>query len=89
MSVVPQDVKELKLTENPAAKKEKRAEKGDGYIDMQIADYICPVSSTEMNGKYRYLLMWQKWTMELSIVQLVWMKMHYCVVFFNENIILS
>jgi hypothetical protein len=45
-------VKELKLTENPAAKK-KDAEKGDGYIDMQMADYICPAAAIEMNGSYK------------------------------------
>ncbi|KAK7502124.1 hypothetical protein BaRGS_00006488 [Batillaria attramentaria] len=52
------DLKELNLTENPAAKKEKSAEKGDGYIDMQVADYICPISSQEMNGKYRFCFLW-------------------------------
>lgn len=52
------DVKELQLTENPAAKEANCAEKGDGYIDMQVADYICPVSSIEMNGKYRFCFLW-------------------------------
>ncbi|KAL5016735.1 hypothetical protein ScPMuIL_006324 [Solemya velum] len=51
------DVKELNLTENPALKR-REAEKGDGYIDMQTADYICPVSGLEMNGKYKFCFLW-------------------------------
>ena len=47
-------MKELKLTENPAVKKGNSAMKGDGYIDMQVADYICPASAVDMNGKYRF-----------------------------------
>lgn len=52
------DLKELSLTENPAVSKEKSAEKGDGYIDMQVADYICPIAAQEMNGKYRFCFLW-------------------------------
>ena len=51
--VIGQDVKELKLTQNPAAEKIKSAEKGDSYIDMQVSDYICPVVGMEMSGQYR------------------------------------
>ena len=53
--VVGQDVKELQLTKNPATEKTKSAEKGDGYIDMQVSDYICPVVGIEMSGQYRYV----------------------------------
>ena len=55
--VIGQDVKELQLTKNPATEKTKSAEKGDGYIDMQVSDYICPVAGIEMSGQYRYVHM--------------------------------
>ena len=55
--VIGQDVKELQLTKNPATEKTKSAEKGDGYIDMQVSDYICPVAGIEMSGQYRYVPM--------------------------------
>lgn len=47
-----QDVKELKLTDNPAYQKE-TAKKGDSYIDTQTSPYICPVVGLEMNGTYK------------------------------------
>ncbi|XP_070195758.1 replication termination factor 2-like [Littorina saxatilis] len=54
------DLKELKLTDNPAAKSEQHAEKGGQgcYIDMQVSDYICPVSNFEMNGTHRFCFLW-------------------------------
>ena len=47
-----QDLKELKLTENPAFKRE-GAKNGDSYIDTQTSPYICPVVGLEMNGTYK------------------------------------
>ncbi|XP_033737488.1 replication termination factor 2-like isoform X1 [Pecten maximus] len=52
------DLKELNLTENPAYEKPKN-EKGDGYIDTNIAPYICPVVGIEMNGKHRFSVLWK------------------------------
>ncbi|XP_013392986.1 protein RTF2 homolog [Lingula anatina] len=51
------DVRELKLTENPAFTKEV-AEKGNAYIDMQLSKYICPVVGLEMNGRYNFCFPW-------------------------------
>ncbi|GLH07243.1 Uncharacterized protein GBIM_12753 [Gryllus bimaculatus] len=50
------DVKELKLTPNPAFKNS--AEKGDAYIDRQCSPYICPVIGLEMNGKFKFVFSW-------------------------------
>jgi hypothetical protein len=47
------DVMELKLTENTEYTGD-GPEKGDGYVDRQSAQYICPVVGIEMNGKYRF-----------------------------------
>lgn len=44
------DVKELKLTDNPAF------DRTDGKMDTSdSALYVCPVTGLEMNGKHRYL----------------------------------
>ncbi|KAJ8865991.1 hypothetical protein PR048_033515 [Dryococelus australis] len=51
-----QDVKDLKLTANPAYKP--AAEKGDGYVDHQTSPYICPVIGLEMNGKFKFVFIW-------------------------------
>ncbi|KRY21640.1 Protein RTF2 -like protein [Trichinella patagoniensis] len=51
------DVKELKLTKNPAYD-EKKADKGGEYADLKSAAYICPVSGLEMNGIYRFCFLW-------------------------------
>uniref|UniRef100_A0A1B6MPX8 Replication termination factor 2 n=1 Tax=Graphocephala atropunctata TaxID=36148 RepID=A0A1B6MPX8_9HEMI len=50
------DIKELKLTPNPAF--QDGAEKGDGYVDRQSAPYICPVIGLEMNGKFKFSFIW-------------------------------
>ncbi|XP_021931361.1 protein RTF2 homolog [Zootermopsis nevadensis] len=50
------DIKDLKLTPNPAFKPS--AEKGDEYIDCHLAPYICPVVGIEMNGKFRFVFLW-------------------------------
>ncbi|XP_064604459.1 replication termination factor 2-like [Liolophura sinensis] len=51
------DLKQLVLTDAPSTGQPK-AEKGDGYIDVQAADYICPVVGIEMNGRYRFCYLW-------------------------------
>jgi len=47
------DIVNLNLTNNPAYKKG-IAEKGDEYIDIQLSEYICPVTGLEMNGRHRF-----------------------------------
>jgi len=45
-------VSTLNLHLNPAwSNKEK---KGDAYIDTNVSKYICPVSQTEMSGRYKF-----------------------------------
>ncbi|VDP16278.1 unnamed protein product [Soboliphyme baturini] len=51
------DVKELKLTRNPAYDAN-RIDKGGEYSDNNIAPYICPIVGIEMNGKYRFCVIW-------------------------------
>ncbi|XP_071536666.1 replication termination factor 2 [Panulirus ornatus] len=51
------DIKELNLTPNPGYRPG-GANKGDAYTDHQAAEYICPVTSLEMNGKYRFSFVW-------------------------------
>ncbi|EZA58380.1 hypothetical protein DMN91_005651 [Ooceraea biroi] len=51
------DVKDLKLTPNPAFDGNK-AEKGDGYTSGGNSPYICPVIGLDMNGKYKFCFLW-------------------------------
>ncbi|XP_068251061.1 replication termination factor 2-like [Palaemon carinicauda] len=51
------DFKELNLTPNPGYQR-RGADLGDAYNDNQTAEYICPVTSLEMNGKYRFSFIW-------------------------------
>ena len=51
------DVKELQLEPNPAFKD--KASVGDGgYVDRSISPWICPLTSQEMNGKFRFVFDW-------------------------------
>nr|CAG4647260.1 EOG090X0ACT [Megafenestra aurita] len=50
------DVKELVLTTNPSFRK--HANMGDGYDDVQSAQFICPVLGIEMNGKFKFCFIW-------------------------------
>lgn len=50
------DVKTLNLTENPAWTD--ASEKGDGYIDSNKSQWMCPVSGHMMNGKFRFVFPW-------------------------------
>ncbi|XP_077296312.1 replication termination factor 2 [Arctopsyche grandis] len=50
------DVRDLKLTKNPAYKD--KAEKTEGAIDERGAPYICPVIGLEMSGKFKFIFIW-------------------------------
>jgi len=52
------DVKEITLTENPSWIEADATEKGDAYIDNHKAKWICPVIGHEMNGRFRFVLIW-------------------------------
>lgn len=51
------DIKELRLTDNPAYK-QSSDDKGDGYSDNQASCFICPVTGLEMSGRYRFCFLW-------------------------------
>ena len=51
------DIKELNLTMNPGFRSA-GANRGDEFIADQASEYICPVTSVEMNGKSRFSLIW-------------------------------
>lgn len=51
------DVKELKLTNNPAFE-QKSMEHADSYLDFQASRFICPVVGIEMNGRYKFCFIW-------------------------------
>uniref|UniRef100_A0A8D8X4F7 Replication termination factor 2 n=1 Tax=Cacopsylla melanoneura TaxID=428564 RepID=A0A8D8X4F7_9HEMI len=51
------DIKDLTLTVNSAFKG--GAETGDGYIDRQTSQYICPTTGIEMNGKFKFCFVWK------------------------------
>ncbi|CAL4211708.1 unnamed protein product, partial [Meganyctiphanes norvegica] len=51
------DIKELNLTLNPAYEGS-GSTMGDSNSCDQTAEYICPVSSQEMNGSHRFSFMW-------------------------------
>ncbi|CAH2102957.1 unnamed protein product [Euphydryas editha] len=48
------DIKDLKLTRNPAYK---NTEHTDGAAEGS-APYICPISGLEMTGKFRFIFLW-------------------------------
>lgn len=50
------DVKDLKLTENPAWKEDEAVANGES--DEQKAKWICPVVGQEMNGQFRFVFIW-------------------------------
>ncbi|KFD47762.1 hypothetical protein M513_11374, partial [Trichuris suis] len=51
------DVKELKLTKNPAYDT-KSAEVTGSHHDSNVAEYMCPIAGVEMNGNYRFVVLW-------------------------------
>ncbi len=56
-----QDIRELQLTDNPSfgeddANSAKSA--GNNYDDRSRSPWICPVTSIEMNGKFRFVFDW-------------------------------
>ncbi|KAB7498926.1 Protein RTF2-like protein [Armadillidium nasatum] len=50
------DIKELILTRNPSYRED--MPKGDEYFDSQNSEYICPITSQEMNGKSKFYFIW-------------------------------
>jgi len=46
------DIHTLKLSENPAYVKQQK--KGDGYLDLHMTKYYCPIAGINMNGKYKF-----------------------------------
>jgi len=50
------DVKTLNLTEN--LQWAEASQVGDGYNDNNKAQWICPISSQEMNGIFRFVFLW-------------------------------
>ncbi|KAG1682915.1 Protein RTF2 [Nymphon striatum] len=52
------DVVELKLTPNKDFRGNS-AKYGDSYIDTQKAQYICPIAGIEMNGTYKFCVLWK------------------------------
>jgi len=51
------DVKELQLTENPSFKLNHN-DLGTEYLDVYSSPYICPLTGLEMNGKYKFCVIW-------------------------------
>ncbi|CDW56632.1 Rtf2 domain containing protein [Trichuris trichiura] len=51
------DVKELKLTKNPAYDT-KSTEVTGSHHDSNVAEYMCPIAGVEMNGNYRFVVLW-------------------------------
>lgn len=50
------DIKDLKLTSNPAYNKD--ADKFEGAVDVRNAPYICKLIGLEMAGKFRFVALW-------------------------------
>lgn len=50
------DIKDLKLTSNPAYKQGE--EKLEGSVDVRNAPYICKLIGLEMSGKFRFISLW-------------------------------
>lgn len=50
-----QDLKDLKLTKNPAFKD---SEHTGGDVGDGSSPYICPISGLEMSGKFRFIFLW-------------------------------
>ncbi|CAF0787776.1 unnamed protein product [Adineta steineri] len=51
------DVKELKLTLNPSFKLNHN-DLGNEYLDVYSSPYICPLTGLEMNGTYKFCVIW-------------------------------
>lgn len=51
------DIRELQLEPNPAFTGEK-ARVGDAYNDRSKAEWICPLTSLEMNGRFPFVFDW-------------------------------
>ena len=58
-----QDVRELELTDNPAFRHDRKKDAivGDGgYNDKFKSPYVCPIAGLEMNGKFKFVIDWNK-----------------------------
>jgi len=55
------DVKELKLTPNPAFAIKANGEKGESghFRDPRESPYVCPVIGIEFSGKFRFAFLWE------------------------------
>lgn len=51
------DLKQLNLTKNEEAGKSKAVD-GMCYLDLLVSDFICPVTGLEMNGRYKFCVLW-------------------------------
>jgi len=57
------DVRELELTDNPAFRHDRKKDLivGDGgYNDKFKSPYVCPIAGLEMNGKFKFVIDWNK-----------------------------
>ncbi|XP_046460994.1 replication termination factor 2-like [Daphnia pulex] len=82
------DIKQLVLTPNPSFKK--HANMGDGYDDLQSAEFICPVLGVEMNGKFKFCFIWTCGCVmsERSLKEIKTTSCHKCQKSFtNEDVI--
>ncbi|XP_033097955.1 replication termination factor 2-like [Anneissia japonica] len=53
------DIKDLHLTENPTYKNDAVKKGGGVYNDPHTAQYVCPVTGLEMNGRYKFCFLWK------------------------------
>ncbi|XP_071965593.1 uncharacterized protein [Antedon mediterranea] len=53
------DIKDLNLTDNPTFQKDEIMKGGGVYNDTLIAEYICPITGLEMNGRYKFGFRWK------------------------------
>jgi hypothetical protein len=49
-----QDIVELDLTPNPSYNANKSSV-GDNYVDKLVSPWICPITSLEMNGRFKFV----------------------------------
>ncbi|XP_065648333.1 replication termination factor 2 isoform X2 [Hydra vulgaris] len=84
------DVKELKLTKNIGYKKP-LLELADQYHETQSSEYVCPVVGIEMNGKYKFCVLWTCGCVlsERALKEIDTLSCHSCgVKFTKDNIVI-
>lgn len=86
------DTRVLNLTENPVfGDRAKKVNKG-GYVDLQAVPFICPVIGIEMNGLYKFCMIWTCGCVisEKALKEVKSAVCHKCgVPFNNDEIILN